>query len=38
MKIRTTKKKQPRLVWLVGRGGQRIGLSLPAATVFFTLR
>jgi len=38
MKRKSAKKKQTRLTWLIGRGGQRIGLSLSAATVFFTLR
>jgi hypothetical protein len=30
MKIKRAKKIQPRIVWLIGSGGQRVGVVIPA--------
>lgn len=29
MKTKPAKSKQPRIVWLIGRGGQRVGVVIP---------
>jgi hypothetical protein len=29
MKTKSEKKKQQRIVWLIGRGGQRVGVVIP---------